>query len=177
MVFTRCRCLLSNCTWAAVSWLLDASWTSLEPNLEPLGRLLEPTWSVLGASWSLLGASWSQLGASWAPLGANLEPLGRLLEPLGHLLGSTWVPWPLLGPNLEPFGSLRDSTWPFQLTSKCNLDSTWRFKLDSTRSNSTSLSTSVLQLSSCSCSHYQQGSCCISFVLPKGLPSSTILHL
>ena len=145
---------------------LGASWAPLGANLERLGRLLE-----------LLGASWSQLGGSWAPLGANLEALGRLLEPLGHLLGSTWVPWPPLGPNLEPFGSLRDSTWPFQLTSKCNLDSTWRFKLDSTRSNSTSLSTSVLQLSSCSCSYYQQGSCCISCVLTKGLPSSTILRL
>ena len=41
MVFARWRCLLSHCTWTAVLWLLDASWTSLEPNLEPLGRLLE----------------------------------------------------------------------------------------------------------------------------------------
>ena len=143
--------------------LLCPTWVAPGPYLEPLGRLLGPTWC-------LLGASWSQLGVSWAPL-------GRLMEPLGHLLGPTWVPWPSLGPNLRPFGSLWEYTWPFQLTSKCNLDSTWRFKLDSTPSNSTSLSTSVLQLSSCSCSYYQQGSCCISCVLTKGLPSSTILHL
>ena len=106
MVFTRCRCLLSNCTWAAVSWLLDASWAPLEASWAALGRLLEPTWSVLGASWSLLGASWSQLGASWAPLGANLEPLGRLLGASWSLLGTSWAPLGCLGRLLGPTWSL-----------------------------------------------------------------------
>ena len=105
MVFTRCRCLLSNCTWAAVSWLLDASWAPLEASWAALGRLLEPTWSVLGASWSLLGASWSQLGASWAPLGANLEPLGRLLGASWSLLGTSWAPLGCLGRLLAQLGA------------------------------------------------------------------------
>ena len=50
-----------------------------------------------------MGASWSQLGSSWGSLGPNLAPLGS---------------------NLELLGSLWDSTWPFQLASKRNLDST-----------------------------------------------------
>ena len=100
MVFAGWRCLLSNCAWTAVLSLLDLSWTSLEPNLEPLGRLLErlgqlleplgrlvdPTWSFLGASWSALGRladpTWRLLAASWSlrrPLGADLGALGRLL--------------------------------------------------------------------------------------------------
>ena len=43
MVFTRCPCLLSNCAWTAVLSLLDASWTSLEANLE--GHV-EPKWRL-----------------------------------------------------------------------------------------------------------------------------------
>ena len=127
--------------WMVVLWLLDASWTSLEPNFEPLGRLLErlghllerlgrlwerlgqlldvfgaqlgASWAPLAASWAPLRASWAALGASWAPLGANLGALGCLLGPTWPLLGASWTQ---LGASWELLGP----TWPL-------LGSTWSF--------------------------------------------------
>ena len=129
MVFTRCRCLLSNCTWAAVSWLLDASWAPLEASWAALGRLLEPTWSVLGASWSLLGASWSLLVASWsqpgrqtgvrAPLELHFPLQASLQAPLGlHLALQTGLQAPL-GLHLALQTGLPKRCRPFKNQQKC----------------------------------------------------------
>ena len=121
MVFTGGRCLLLNFAWTAVLSLLDVSWTSLEPNLEPLGA----SWAALGASWAPCGPNLELLGSllerSGAPCGPNLEALGRLLEVLDaswSRLGCSWAPlggsWPPLGASgrlLEPTWVLLDASW------------------------------------------------------------------
>ena len=182
--------MLYKWSWTAVLQLVCSTWVPPGPYLEPLGRLLEPTWS-------LLGASWSQLGASWGPLGANLEPTWSLLGATWSLLGASWeqlgTSWGPLELNLAlwgafwvqfeaswmPFGRLLGSTsssWTPLVSSQRHLNSTCfpsglqvqlglhsGFQLNSKRQ---------LEL------HFgQQSSCRISFVIPEGLPGSTILHL
>ena len=166
---------------------------------------MEALGELFGSTWALLATSWSQLGASWAPLGANLgtlehllgptwvpwPPLGPKLEPLGGLWDSTWPLQLTSKCKLDSTWRFKlDYTWAFEIASKRHSDSIWSLQQTSERhldslwpfqlafwSNNISLSTSVLQLSSCSGSHCQRGSCWISFELPKGLPSSTLLHL
>ena len=159
---------LFRCTWSLLgaSWSqLGASWAPLGANLEPLGGLLEPTWSLLGATWSLLGASWEQLGTSWGPLELNLALWGAFWVqfeaswmPFGRLLGSTSSSWT---PLVSSQRHLNSTCFPSGLQVQLGLHS--GFQLNSKRQ---------LEL------HFgQQSSCRISFVIPEGLPGSTILHL
>ena len=155
-------------TWSLLgaSWSqLGASWAPLGANLEPLGGLLEPTWSLLGATWSLLGASWEQLGTSWGPLELNLALWGAFWVqfeaswmPFGRLLGSTSSSWT---PLVSSQSHLNSTCFPSGLQVQLGLHS--GFQRNSKRQ---------LEL------HFgQQSSCRISFVIPEGLPSATILHL
>ena len=106
----------------------------MEPNFEPLGRLLERLghllerlgrlWERLGqlldvfgaqlaASWAPLAASWAPLRASWAALGASWAPLGAHLGAPGDLLGPTWRLSDLTYSFLGAFGTpLGPSNWP-----------------------------------------------------------------
>jgi len=155
-------------TWSLLgaSWSqLGASWAPLGANLEPLGGLLEPTWSQLGASWVQLGASWEQLGTSWGPLehnlalwGASWVQFGASWMPFGRLLGSTSSSWTPLGSSQR---HLNSTCFPSGVQVQLGLH--LGFQLNSKRQ---------LEL------HFgQQSSFRISFVIPEGLPSPTILQL
>jgi len=154
-------------TWSLLgaSWSqLGASSAPLGANLEPTWRLLGPTWSLLGATWSLLGASWEQLGTSWGPFehnlalwGASWVQFGASWMPFGRLLGSTSSSWTPLGSSQR---HLNSTCFPSGLQVQLGLHS--GFQLNSKRQ---------LQL------HCQQSSFRISFVIPEGLPSATILLL
>ena len=162
----------------------------------PFGRLLGSTWS----SWKTLGSSQRHLNSTCFPSGLLLPLQADLQAQLGlHLafqtglqeqLGTSWGPlelnlalwgafWVQFEASWMPFGRLRGSTsssWTPLVSSQRHLNSTCfpsglqvqlglhsGFQLNSKRQ---------LEL------HFgQQSSCRISFVIPEGLPGSTILHL
>ena len=68
MVFTRGRCLLSNCAWTAVLCLLDVSGGQLGVSWAPLG----PNLGAVGRNSALCDASWAQLGVSKRDLDLQL---------------------------------------------------------------------------------------------------------
>ena len=119
----------------------------------------------MSATWSLLGASWEQLGTSWGPLELNLALWGAFWVqfeaswmPFGRLLGSTSSSWT---PLVSSQRHLNSTCFPSGLQVQLGLHS--GFQLNSKRQ---------LEL------HFgQQSSFRISFVIPEGLPSPTILQL
>ena len=163
--------------------LFESLPAALQVFLEGLFRstwsLLGASWSVLGASWSVLGASWSQLGASWAALGGSWAPLGRLLEPTWTTLGTPCVRFGASWELLDPTWLLLGASWTQLGASWSPLGLHLAVPIDlSAPSEFHSVSKHFVVALRCRNNlHCQQSSFRISFVMPEGLPSTTILQL